>query len=174
MKDQYCLTAKALHWGMAALILCLLVVGTVMIQLPKGDARMAVYGLHKEFGVVVLALALVRLVARQVMGVPALPATMTAREGQLTHLVHWALYGLMFAVPVAGILMSQSGGHDVQVFGLPLPTLLGKDKALHELFEDTHLALAVLLALLVAAHAAAALRHHFVMKDTVLTRMLPW
>ena len=144
---------------------------------PVADAELTSrpkYVSIPEFGVVVLALALVRLVARQVMGVPALPATMTAREGQLTHLVHWALYGLMFAVPVAGILMSQSGGHDVQVFGLPLPTLLGKDKALHELFEDTHLALAVLLALLVAAHAAAALRHHFVMKDTVLTRMLPW
>ncbi len=170
---EYTATAKTLHWLMAALILCLLGIGTVMIFLPKGGLRGDVYDIHKQVGTVVLALAAIRLGWRMAMGAPALPAAMAPREQLVAHAGHLGLYLLMFAMPIAGIVMSQAGGHPVTLLGMPLPTVVGKDSGLHELAEDAHLVLAWAIGLLVAAHAAAALRHHYALKDDVLRRMLP-
>jgi cytochrome b561 len=57
---------------------------------------------------------------------------------------------------------------------LPLPDLLAKDKELGKLLEQVHQLLNYTLAGLVLAHTAAALKHHFVDRDDVLIRMLPF
>jgi len=165
--------SKCLHWAMAAMIIGLLLAGVVMIDLPKGSLRSDVYGIHKQVGVAVLLLAVLRLGWRLRVGVPALPATMPPLEQRLAQLGHLGLYGLMLVMPLSGILMSQSGDHPVQLLGLTLPSLVGKDKELNDLFEGAHEVLAFAWAALLAAHVGAALRHHFVLKDGVLARMLP-
>lgn len=165
--------AKGLHWLMALLVIGLWSVGLVMDDLPKGDVRSQVIGLHKAMGVVVLVLAMARLGWRLGHPAPELPATMPALERLAAKLGHWALYGLMIALPVDGILLSQAGGRVVNVFGVVLPTVLDKNEALKEIFETAHEAMGWLLAVVIAVHVAAALRHHFMLKDDVLTRMLP-
>ncbi|MCR6628581.1 MAG: cytochrome b [Magnetospirillum sp.] len=165
--------AKSLHWLTALLIIVLWGVGLTLEDLPKGDLRGQVIGLHKAFGVVVLALAVLRLAWRGSKGAPDLPADMPAWEKLAAKLGHAGLYVLMIALPLDGILMSQSGGRPVSVFGLELPTLVGKDEGLHHLFEEGHELLAWGLAVVVVVHVAAALRHHIVLKDQVLRRMLP-
>lgn len=165
--------AKSLHWLMALLIIGLWSVGLMMEALPKGEFRGQVFGLHKAFGVVVLALALIRLGWRMTRGAPALPKAMTPFERNAARLGHLALYGLMILLPVDGILLSQSAGRAVTVLGWQLPTVIGKHDMLNELFEEAHGAMAWMLAAVVAVHAAAALRHHLVLKDDVLRRMLP-
>lgn len=170
---QYTAAAKFLHWTMAAAIIALLAVGTGMVFLPKGDLRGEIYDIHKQLGVLVLALAAVRLGWRAAKGAPALPSATPAVERLAAQAGHLALYLLMFAMPLSGLVMSQAGGHSVHLLGLTLPELVAKDHALHEVAEELHEALAWATALLVGGHLAAALRHHFLLKDDVLRRMLP-
>ncbi len=170
---NYDSVTKTLHWLMALLIIGLWVVGQLMGDLPKGDFRAQVYGWHKGLGVALLVLVLLRLAWRFGAGVPPLPATMQGRERAAAHAGHILLYLLMVLLPIDGILLSQTGGRAVMLAGWPLPTLIGKDDGLHDMFEAGHAVMAWGLALLVVGHVGAALRHHYVLRDTVLTRMLP-
>lgn len=171
--EAYPAAIKSLHWLMALLIIGLWVVGQLMGDLPKGDFRAQVYGWHKGLGVVVLALVLLRLTWRLGAGVPTLPATMHGPERLAAHAGHILLYLLMILLPVDGILLSQTGGRAVMLLGWPLPTLIGKNDGLHEMFEIGHAVMGWGLALLLLGHVGAALRHHYILGDAVLVRMLP-
>lgn len=172
-KLRYDGVAKLLHWVMAAAIIALWAVGILMEDLPKGPLRSEVFGLHKAVGVVLLVLALARIGWRLAHPAPRLPATLSLGERSLAKIGHLGLYALMVAMPVDGILLSQSGGRAVSVFGLVLPTVVAKNEALKELFEAGHAVMAWVLVALVVGHVAAALRHHFLLGDQVLRRMLP-
>jgi cytochrome b561 len=92
----------------------------------------------------------------------------------VAHLGHVVLYGLMIVIPVSGWLMSSAKGVPTVWFGvLPLPDLLEKDKELGHLLREVHEVLNFVLLFLLAGHAAAALKHHWVDKDDILKRMLP-
>ncbi|MGE5476383.1 MAG: cytochrome b [Bacteroidales bacterium] len=170
---QYDSVAKSLHWLMALLIIGLWCVGLVMEDMPKGDLRSQIIGMHKAFGVIVVVLAVVRLAWRATHAAPALPSVMPGWEQLAAKLGHLALYGLMFALPIDGILMSQSGGRDVNVFGFVLPTLVQKNDEMKHFFGEGHELMAWVLAAVLVVHVVAAVRHHVVLKDDVLRRMLP-
>jgi len=88
---------------------------------------------------------------------------------------HHLLYILMFAVPLTGWLMSSAKGFQTVWFGvLPLPDLLEKNRELGKVLEEVHEVLNFTMAALVVAHLGAALKHHFLERDDVLTRMLPF
>jgi cytochrome b561 len=90
------------------------------------------------------------------------------------HAGHFVLYVLMIAIPLSGWLMSSAKGVPTVWFGvLPIPDLIGKDKALGKSLAELHEALNIGLLVLMAGHAAAALFHHFFHKDDTLRRMLP-
>lgn len=165
--------ARALHWAMAAAIMAIWVVGHMIDALPKGPIRTEVVGLHKSIGVIMLVLAVGRLAWRVARPQPPLPTAMPTGEQMLAKLGHVALYVLMLVIPLDGILMSQSGGREVAVFGLALPVLVAKNDALRETFKAGHGALGWVLAVVLAGHVAAALRHHLILKDDVMRRMLP-
>lgn len=170
---QYDPVAKSLHWLMAFLIIGLWCVGLTMEEMPKGDLRSQIIGMHKAFGVVVLALVVLRLAWRATHAAPALPSSMPSLEQLAAKLGHLALYGLMIALPIDGILMSQSGGRDVNVFGFVLPTLVEKNDEMKHFYGEGHELLAWVLAVVLVVHVAAALRHHVMLKDDVMRRMLP-
>jgi cytochrome b561 len=119
-------------------------------------------------------LALVRLGWRWGNPVPALPSTLKSYERLLATVTHVLLYALLFAVPLTGWMMSSARGFPVSWFGFfQLPDLVPKDKGLYDTLVDVHGTLAWTLAGLVALHVGAALKHHFMLKDDVLRRMLP-
>ena len=171
--DHYDTVARILHWVMAAAILALWVVGHMIDALPKGPVRSEVIGLHKAIGVVMLVMAVGRLAWRLTRPQPALPESMPALERLLAHAGHVALYGLMLIMPLDGILMSQSAGREVSVFGLVLPSLVAKSDALRDIFKGGHEVLGWVLAVVLIGHVAAALRHRFILKDDIMARMLP-
>jgi cytochrome b561 len=85
------------------------------------------------------------------------------------------LYLLMFAVPLSGWLMSSAKGFQTVWFGvLPLPDLLTKNAELGDLLQQMHKLLNYSMAALVFAHLGAALKHHFIDRDDILARMLPF
>lgn len=171
---RYTATAIALHWLMAFLIFGLLALGFTMQDLPLSPEKLQLYSWHKWAGVSAFLLVLIRLAWRLSHRPPALPAGMPKPLQLAAHAGHLALYALMLAIPLSGWLMSSAKGFQTVWFGvLPIPDLLGKDKALGDLLQTVHMSLNLLFVAVIAGHIGAALKHHFIDKDDILTRMLP-
>ena len=170
----YGAVAQILHWGILALVVALYWIGWRMDDLPLGPEKIQTFNLHKSIGVTVLTLAVVRLAWRLFNPPPPLPAGMPVWEQRAARAAHWLLYGLLFAQPVIGILHSNAANFPVVVWGsVTLPTVIGPGEAVKEALATAHWIGAILLFLTVALHAAAALRHHVLLKDDILRRMLP-
>ena len=160
-----------LHWLTAVLVIGLSLVGLLMTELPNSPFKLQVYALHKSFGLTVLALTVLRLGWRLLAGSPsALPGP---RLQQLAaRAVHALMYALLLAMPLSGWLYNSASGFPLRWFGLPLPRLFtGFNPTLKELAHTLHETGFYLLALLLLAHAGAALFHHYVKKDQTLKRM---
>ena len=170
--ERYSGVAIAFHWTIALLIIVNLVIGIGHDAIP---ALRALMGAHKAIGITVLALTAGRVAWRIAHRPPALPAGTAAWEKGVAHATHWTLYLLMIAMPLTGWMMvSGPGPHRPMLwFGLfDIPTLpVGAGAA--DLGHDAHGLLGWLMLALVVLHIAAALRHHLLLRDTVLTRMAP-
>jgi len=169
---RYTSPAVILHWLIALLIFVGFPLGVYMHDLPLSPTNLQLYSYHKWIGISVLLLVGLRLVWRVTHTPPPLPADLKAWERAASHAAHGALYLLMIAVPLTGWLMSSAKGFQTVWFGvLPLPDLVGKDRALGETLEDAHEILNFVMLGLVSLHVAAALKHHFVERLPFLQRM---
>ncbi len=174
MNERYTGTAITLHWLMAVLLITLVGVGFYMQNLPVSPWKLKLYSWHKWAGIIAFALLLVRLGWRATHRPPELPATMTPLMRLAAHAGHGLLYLLMLAIPLSGWLMSSAKGFQTVFFGvLPIPDLLSKDLELAHTLGEVHEVLNLLLIAVVAGHVLAALKHHLIDKDDVLTRMAP-
>jgi cytochrome b561 len=171
---RYGYVAQTLHWAIVALIIAQLTLAKIADGLPLGLQKLAVLARHKSVGITILGLAVARLAWRLIDRPPALPPmprwqTIAARWN------HWALYLLLFAMPVTGWLMSSASNYPVSWFGLvQLPDFVGPDPVLKETLETVHEVLARVLVALAILHLAAALKHQFFDRNGLLFRMLPW
>ncbi len=166
--------SQFLHWLMAALIGVQIGLGLAGANLPLGMSKLATLARHKSLGLTILALALIRLTWRALNPTPVLPGALKAYERRLALATHVALYALLIALPVTGWIMSSARGFPVSWFNLvQLPNLVRPDPALYHAMVLTHIVLASTLGLILILHFAAAIRHHFVLHDEVLRRMLP-
>lgn len=172
---HYTPVAKILHWTIAALIIVQFVLAHLAEDAPSKMQQLALYARHKSFGMTILMLAVMRLVWRLFNRPPELPPAMKPYERRLAQLGHWALYTLLFVMPLAGWLMSSARGFTVSWFGLfSFPDLIARNQAHFETFKEIHESLAKVLFFLAILHVLAALKHHFWDKDDVLRRMLPF
>lgn len=171
--------SKFLHWGMFVLVVGMICVGYYMHELPKETPEELMYkinviGLHKAFGIIILATIIFRFIWRVRNTVPKMPKEMSGLEKIMAHMSHLLLYMLVLIMPLSGWLMSSAGGHKVSVFGLfTMPSLMEKNKPLSGLFHEIHEITVVVLIVVIILHAAFALYHHFIKKDDTLTRMMP-
>ena len=164
----------ALHWLLALLLPAAFVLGQYMTTLKLSPAKLQLYSIHKWIGVTAFALALVRIVWRITHPAPA-PVAMPRWQLFVAELTHRLLYVLMIAIPLTGWLMSSAKGFQTVYLGLlPIPDLLVKDAVLGDFLAGLHNSLNALLAALVLAHVGAALKHHFIDRDGLLHRMLPF
>ncbi|HEY2808647.1 MAG TPA: cytochrome b [Steroidobacteraceae bacterium] len=166
--------AQLLHWLIVFLIIAQFTLALLADDLPAGMKKLILLSRHKSIGITILLLAGLRLGWRWANPTPTLPATLKPYERALARTTHFLLYALLLAIPLTGWTMSSARGFPVSWFGfIQLPDLVPKNKALYEALLSTHHALAWTLAGLVALHVGAALKHHFMLKDDVLRRMLP-
>lgn len=168
---RYSTVAIAFHWVIAALVIVNLAVGALHDSVPALRAWMPG---HKSIGITVLALTLARVAWRLLHRPPRMPAYVAGWQRGAAHAVHWTLYLLLLAMPLTGwMLVSGSRRGSLNWFGLfdipYLPITPGAAGAGH----SAHGVLGWLMLALVAVHVAAALRHHFVLRDNVLARMAP-
>jgi len=170
---RYTTIAIVLHWVLAVALIMSFSVGLYMADLPVTPQRVKLFNWHKWAGVTILALSLLRLLWRLMHRPPAEPP-MPRWQQHAARWSHRALYVLFFAVPLAGWAYTSAAGFSVVWFGvLPLPDFVSPDKALAEVLKSLHGALAWALAALVVIHVGAALKHQFIDRDNLLSRMLP-
>jgi cytochrome b561 len=170
---RYGRMAIALHWLTTLLVVAGFTLGLSMVELPFGRQKLQWYAWHKWVGITIWLLTCGRLAWRWRQGAPPMEL-MPAWQRRVAVVTHGLLYALLVAIPISGWLYSSATGVQVVYLGLlPLPDAVPKDKALAVLLRSVHLTLNFTLLALVCVHAAAALKHHFVDRDAVLTRMLP-
>ncbi len=169
---KYDALAQGIHWLTAVLVIVLLVMGKAL-EIETDEPGNAVFFWHSSLGVLVFALAAVRIVWH-LAGPPAPPPTGMSRLGlMIAKSTHAALYVLLFALPLSGWLASSAENVAAPFFGIAsIPAFqlrfMGKEG-----FEELHEVLGNILLVLASLHVLAALKHHFLDHDEVLARMLP-
>ncbi|HIJ61847.1 MAG TPA: cytochrome b [Rhodospirillaceae bacterium] len=181
-EGRYGAVAMALHWLTAAAVVGLIVIGWVMMDLPKGASlKFVLFQWHKSIGITVLLLTLLRLAWRLAHRPPPPPAGLTDWERRGSQAAHFALYVLLLVLPLGGWAAVSASPLNIPtiLYGvvpwphLPVPDLLSNREQLAELLEDCHGLGGNLMAWLAGLHVLAALWHHFYRKDEVLLRMTP-
>lgn len=172
--QRYGRVAIALHWAIALLILANLPIGYFAETIEQQLGRNLV-PLHKSIGLTVLALSLVRLGWRLLHPPPPLPASLPRWRAAAARFAHVAFYAMIIALPLTGWLRTSPNAYPLTWFGLVVvpkfPIERGSLAA--EIAPLAHELLAWVMAALVLVHVAAALHHHFRLRDAVLLRMLP-
>lgn len=172
--QRYGRVAIGLHWVIALLILLNLPIG-FFAEMMEARRGINLVPLHKSIGLTVLALSLASLVWRAAHRPPPLPASLSRWRARSARIVHVLLYILIIAVPLAGWLRTSPNAYPLSWFGLvsvpKFPIERGSSEAAMAAVSHTILAWAMLL--LVLVHVAAALHHHFRLRDPILARMLP-
>ncbi len=170
-ENRFGIIAIVLHWIIALLMIGLTIVGLYMVALPISLEKLKLYGWHKEYGFLVLALVIIRILWRIINIRPKL--SIKAWEAYAAHIVHWSFYALMFALPITGWLLTSAAGLPASFFGLvTFPSLIAPDNQLLSLFQEIHKWLSYALIALIFLHTAGALKHHFIDKDNILKRMI--
>jgi cytochrome b561 len=170
--DRYDRFAVFMHWLIAVLVVGQFVFGWWMQEIPKQPPgpRAEAFNLHKSVGLTILALMLVRVLWRASHRPPPLP-TLPAWQARLASLTHVGIYALLLLLPLAGYFGSVFSGYPVKFFGVTLPAWGSRSTGLKDLFSALHLVGGTALAALVVLHVAAALKHAFIDRDGLLSRM---
>ena len=164
----------ALHWLIALSIVALLGIGWYMVGVPqRTPARGFYYNLHKSLGILAAVLIVALIARRLTHRSPPLPDSMPGWERKAAYLGHVVLYLFMVLSVIAGYLTSSFSRFGPKFFGIPLPHWGWDDVALREKFAAAHRVMALVFAVLIAVHVAAALKHLLVDRDGVFQRMLP-
>lgn len=170
----YGLLSIGMHWLVALLVFSLFGLGLWMVELDYYSSwRHTAPELHKGFGLCLLALMLLRLLWRFLSPPPA-PLSSYSRLTRLgAKLGHGALYLGLFAVMLAGYLISTADGRGISVFGwFEVPASIIGIPDQEDVAGAVHLYLAWALVVFASLHGLAALKHHFIDRDTTLLRML--
>jgi cytochrome b561 len=174
---RYTRVAILLHWLIALMLFGLIGFGLLMTNEAVPN-RFALYQWHKSFGISVLFLSLMRLFWRLGHKPPPMPDGLKEWERLAAKLTHIAFYGLMIGMPLLGWAMVSASKLPIPTqlfYTIPWPNMPGipRDAELEKLFKTLHELGGKLFIALIVLHIGAALKHHFVEKDTVLRRMLP-
>lgn len=167
--------AKLIHWTVVALIIVQIALARIADDLPLGMEKLATLARHKSVGITILVLAVLRVLWRWANPTPALPRQMPAWQRGLANASHVGLYAAIFAIPLTGWMMSSAKNYPVSWFNVfQLPDLVGPNERVYEFMHDAHETLVIVMLTFAAVHIAGALKHHFIDRDGVLRRMLPF
>jgi len=160
------------HWLTVVLVVLLFGTSLVWNYITPHDRtwRPLMESTHVSLGVIFALLIVLRIVWR-VMGSRRLPAE-AGISGLLSRIMYGVLYVLLAVESILGFVLRWAQGEDFSFFGLfPIPALMGQNRALAHSLEDWHNYVGWAIVVLALGHAAAALVHHYVLKDHVLAGM---
>ena len=175
--EYYTRTAQALHWIMAIIFIAAWAIGfytgNFLSYDVDGSFKADITTLHKNIATTIIFLVMIRIFWRYTHPAPQLPNTMSPSMKTFAHIGHLALYFMLLALPITGCLFSWSAGYPAPVLYLfNLPALISKNPEITAIVKPLHIWLSWLAGLLVVGHLGAALKHHFIDKDNVLSSMI--
>ena len=164
-----------MHWIMAVLVLCMIPAGFLMVQdgMPRG-LRDALFLFHKNVGVLLLILVVIRAAYRLRHPPAPLPADVPRMQQAAAGLSHMALYALLFLMPLAGYIRVKAGGFPIESLdALDVPSLVPRNEGLAAAAKTAHYVGGLAITGIVTLHVAAAAYHGLVRRDGVFGRMWP-
>ena len=173
-KPRYAASRRALHWGIAVLMVLAYVFILGRENFERGtDARLAMVQAHFWIGIAILALMLPRLLLFFSRPAPVVQPPLPAWQAIPAKGLHLLLYAMLLAQPVLGLLTAWTDGKELLLpfTQIVIPPLLSPDEALAHRFEDLHELIGNAFYWVVGLHVAAALYHHFIRRDDTLRRM---
>lgn len=167
--------ARLLHWLMAVLVLAMIPAGLVMVQEGlERSLQNALFVFHKNVGILVLVLVIVRAGYRWRHPPAPLPAEMPGWQRRAAGLSHAALYTLLVVVPIAGYVRVKAGGFPIETLdAMGVPSLVPRSDALAEVAKTVHYAAGLAIAAIIVLHVGAAAYHGLLRSDGVFSRMWP-
>ena len=173
--DSYQTPARLFHWIIAAAVLLMIPAGLIMTQ--EGIARPlqdTLFLFHKNMGVILIPLILLRLIYRLRHPAPPLPASIPAWQRSAASVSHWLLYLLLIVMPISGFIRVRAGGFPIELLDrLGVGPWLAKSDALADAAKGLHYAAGMALIALLAIHIGAALQHGLIRRDGVWARIWP-
>lgn len=163
----------ALHWTTAALVLNQFALSQLWGLFAR-PARHLMVTAHMSFGILLAVVIAVRLIWRLIPGhqVSLLDIGWVRLASKATHYV---LYALLATEAVFGFLLRWSSDEAMSFFGLQIAAPFAKwSRPAHHRVGEFHQWIGWAIVIIAVGHAAAALYHHYVLRDRVLGRMLPW
>ncbi|MFM0101126.1 cytochrome b [Paraburkholderia nemoris] len=181
---HYTRVAVLLHWTVAALMIGNVILGLGVESLTDAWVR-PVVDTHKSIGITVLGIGVLRILWRMSHRPPPLPSSFSNWERAAAHCAHFLLYLLMIGLPLSGWLhdsaWKDAATHPMRLYGLlPWPRIgpvmnlhPSLKETLHDRFGALHVWLAYALYALLVMHIGGALKHQWIDRKSVLTRMVP-
>ncbi|HEX4766859.1 MAG TPA: cytochrome b [Lichenihabitans sp.] len=172
--ERYDGLEMTLHWLTAVLVVALFGLAETWDFAPRGSVlRHGMQDLHVSLGLSLIVVILARIAWRIGPGRRVRPATSGLVE-LASRIVHYALYGLLLIEVVLGVLFRWANHDPLSLFGLlTIPAAVDFSKDGRHLIGEAHNYVAITIVALAGLHAAAALFHHYWLRDNVLWRMLP-
>jgi cytochrome b561 len=164
----------AFHWVTALLVSASFAIA--WLRKPVEDLVLRTFWLdvHRVIGLAVLALTLARLGLRTLEGPLSNRRDLSVTEWILSRAAHLMIYALLIAMPLLGWAQSSARARHFNLFGIPIPPLVHHDRDFAEVLGWWHEQLGWLLLGLIGVHALAALYHHYIRRDDVMRKMLPF
>ena len=169
--NSYGLVAKLLHWIIGIMFIGLITIGFVMSSFEDPVLKGKIYNLHKATGVLLLFLVSLRFLWKLMNAKVLLPPELPQWQKNVATVNINILYALMFIMPISGFAMTILSGRSINMYGLFTINSFVQDAALAKVCYATHVNSAIIITALVILHILAAIYHHFIRKDNVLSRM---
>jgi cytochrome b561 len=174
ISGQFTQTAKWLHWLVAFFMLSVIPAAWSFAFVDPAERAEAI-PVHASIGLIVVMLTLVRLAWRRASPPPPTPETAPGWMHKGANLGHFLLYFLIFYQGVLGIWMAALSPVDIRFFNeFNISALAPTNAEMLPTLRSLHFAGGALFTLVLIAHVGAALWHHFILRDDVLIRMLPF
>ncbi len=172
--SRYGSLSIGIHWLMVLLFIAVYACIELRELYPKGsDLREALKTWHYMLGMLIFVMTALRLAGRLTGPTPDIQPEPPSWMQISSNLLHLGLYLLMVVMPLTGWMLLSASGKAVPFFGLELPTLIGENKDLAKALKEVHEFCGTAGYYLIGLHTAAALYHHYIVKDDTLSRMLP-
>ena len=167
---RYGAVARLLHWTVVLLLVGEYALAWLMPDIRKGTQPNGLIAWHLFMGPLILAVMLLRLGWRSVVGAPD-PHPGVAWQELASKLTHGLLYALLLVLPLLGWINASTRGWSIHLLGMPLPALASQGSTVGHDLGEWHSTLAYIVLGLIGLHVSAALYHHWVRKDGLLARM---
>jgi cytochrome b561 len=161
------------HWLTALLVTLSFAIAWIRKDIEDLEFRAFWLDVHRTVGFAILALTLVRLVSRFRLGPLSRRADMPRAMWLASRVTHFSIYALLIAMPLLGWAQSSARARHFNLFGAPIPAIVGHDRDMAEVWGWWHEQVGWALLALILLHAMAALFHHYVRRDELVRAMLP-